>query len=106
MVSTVKHEARPHPVTVTATLLETVESRRWVNNEKLVDCFSQGEPIVCELHDGWKMTPVEEGDTIHLISTLVDRDGTWHTCIDLHDGFLILCPDILISGQLICLGNV
>uniref|UniRef100_A0A672SIU9 DNA replication ATP-dependent helicase/nuclease n=1 Tax=Sinocyclocheilus grahami TaxID=75366 RepID=A0A672SIU9_SINGR len=48
----------------------------------------------CILKDGWESTPVAVGDVIHLEGRCVS--GLW--TIDRDSGFLVLLPDLLISG--------
>uniref|UniRef100_A0A673GAX9 DNA replication ATP-dependent helicase/nuclease n=1 Tax=Sinocyclocheilus rhinocerous TaxID=307959 RepID=A0A673GAX9_9TELE len=48
----------------------------------------------CILKDGWESTPVAVGDVIHLEGRCVS--GLW--MIDRDSGFLVLLPDLLISG--------
>ena len=55
---------------------------------------------MAELHDVWRVSRVQKGDVIHLIATFREQEGQWHTRIDRNDGFLILFPDILISGEI------
>nr|XP_044993688.1 DNA replication ATP-dependent helicase/nuclease DNA2 isoform X1 [Jaculus jaculus] len=49
---------------------------------------------LCVLRDDWCSVPVEPGDVIHLEGDCTA--GTW--TIDDNWGYLILCPDMLISG--------
>uniref|UniRef100_A0A8C1H1V0 DNA replication ATP-dependent helicase/nuclease DNA2 n=1 Tax=Cyprinus carpio carpio TaxID=630221 RepID=A0A8C1H1V0_CYPCA len=48
----------------------------------------------CILKDGWESTPVAVGDVVHLEGKCVS--GLW--TIDRDSGFLVLLPDLLISG--------
>uniref|UniRef100_A0A673G9V3 DNA replication ATP-dependent helicase/nuclease n=1 Tax=Sinocyclocheilus rhinocerous TaxID=307959 RepID=A0A673G9V3_9TELE len=48
----------------------------------------------CILKDGWESTPVAVGDVVHLEGRCVS--GLW--TIDRDSGFLVLLPDLLISG--------
>ncbi|XP_077093323.1 DNA replication ATP-dependent helicase/nuclease DNA2 isoform X3 [Siphateles boraxobius] len=48
----------------------------------------------CVLKDGWESSPVAPGDIIHLEGRSVS--GLW--TIDRDSGFLVLLPDLLISG--------
>uniref|UniRef100_A0A672NBB4 DNA replication ATP-dependent helicase/nuclease DNA2 n=1 Tax=Sinocyclocheilus grahami TaxID=75366 RepID=A0A672NBB4_SINGR len=48
----------------------------------------------CILKDGWESTPVAVGDIVHLEGRCVS--GLW--TIDGDSGFLVLLPDLLISG--------
>lgn len=53
------------------------------------------EPVeTCILKDGWESTPLAVGDIIHLEGEC--KSGTW--VIDKDSGFLVLLPDVLISG--------
>ncbi|KAJ8416071.1 hypothetical protein AAFF_G00380930 [Aldrovandia affinis] len=52
------------------------------------------EPEVVILKDGWEDTPVAVGSVVHLEGECVS--GTW--TIDSTSGFLVLMPDVLISG--------
>uniref|UniRef100_A0A8C8M6F2 DNA replication ATP-dependent helicase/nuclease n=1 Tax=Oncorhynchus tshawytscha TaxID=74940 RepID=A0A8C8M6F2_ONCTS len=55
---------------------------------------------ICILKDGWESTPVSTGDVVHLEGQCVS--GTW--LIDRESGFLVLLPDVLISGTSIASG--
>uniref|UniRef100_A0A6Q2X5L2 DNA replication ATP-dependent helicase/nuclease DNA2 n=1 Tax=Esox lucius TaxID=8010 RepID=A0A6Q2X5L2_ESOLU len=55
---------------------------------------------LCILKDGWESTPVSLGDVVHLEGQCVS--GTW--LIDKDSGFLVLLPDVLISGTSIASG--
>ncbi|KAL0964691.1 hypothetical protein UPYG_G00327630 [Umbra pygmaea] len=55
---------------------------------------------ICILKDGWESTPVSQGDVIHLEGPSVL--GSW--LIDRDSGFLVLLPDVLISGTSIASG--
>ncbi|XP_030628088.1 DNA replication ATP-dependent helicase/nuclease DNA2 [Chanos chanos] len=48
----------------------------------------------CILRDGWESSPVSVGDIVHLEGTCVS--GVW--LIDGESGFLVVLPDMLISG--------
>ncbi|MBN3295920.1 DNA2 nuclease, partial [Amia calva] len=49
---------------------------------------------LCVLKDGWESTPVKIGDIVHLEG--LGQSGAW--VIDRESGFLVVSPDLLISG--------
>ncbi|TSK22614.1 DNA replication ATP-dependent helicase/nuclease DNA2 [Bagarius yarrelli] len=60
-----------------------------------ITCSKSSHPTeTCILKDGWEDTPVAVGDIIHLEGECVS--GLW--VIDRNYGFLVLMPDVLISG--------
>ncbi|OXB51281.1 hypothetical protein ASZ78_012868, partial [Callipepla squamata] len=58
---------------------------------------SAGDTELCVLQDGWESVPVVPGDIVHLEG---DRSsGAW--IINEQSGFLVLYPDLLLSGTTI-----
>ncbi|NXE47799.1 DNA2 nuclease, partial [Casuarius casuarius] len=58
---------------------------------------SLGDAELCVLRDGWDSVPVVPGDIIHLEGEC--SSGTW--IINEQSGYLILYPDLLLSGTTI-----
>ncbi|XP_034158646.2 DNA replication ATP-dependent helicase/nuclease DNA2 isoform X1 [Pangasianodon hypophthalmus] len=89
-------------------LLSGLHNRYWVldvqettgaqgYNEKhlTITCSKSSHPTAtCILKDGWESTPVAVGDIVHLEGECVS--GLW--VIDRNSGYLVLLPDVLISG--------
>ncbi|XP_069030561.1 DNA replication ATP-dependent helicase/nuclease DNA2 [Embiotoca jacksoni] len=60
-----------------------------------ISCSKSLHPTeTCLLKDGWEMTPVCQGDVVHLEGR--PDGGSW--LVDRDHGFLVLLPDSLISG--------
>ncbi|NWU96804.1 DNA2 nuclease, partial [Upupa epops] len=55
---------------------------------------------LCILRNGWESVPVVPGDIIHLEGEC--SSGTW--IINEHSGYLVLYPDLLLSGTMISNG--
>uniref|UniRef100_A0A8C8AGL0 DNA replication ATP-dependent helicase/nuclease n=1 Tax=Otus sunia TaxID=257818 RepID=A0A8C8AGL0_9STRI len=58
---------------------------------------SQEDTQLCILRNGWESVPVVPGDVIHLEGEC--SSGTW--VINEHSGYLVLYPDLLLSGTTI-----
>ncbi|KAM6977889.1 DNA replication ATP-dependent helicase/nuclease DNA2 [Aplochiton taeniatus] len=60
-----------------------------------ISCSKNLQPTdTCILRDGWTSSPVSRGDVVHLEGRCVS--GVW--LVDGEQGFLVLLPDLLISG--------
>uniref|UniRef100_UPI0037E76A1C DNA replication ATP-dependent helicase/nuclease DNA2 n=1 Tax=Semicossyphus pulcher TaxID=241346 RepID=UPI0037E76A1C len=80
-----------------------LNNRYWVldveerpgNKTLTMSCSKSLHPTeTCLLKDGWEMTPVRQGDVVHLEGR--SDGGSW--LVDREQGFLVLLPDSLISG--------
>ncbi|XP_008830883.1 DNA replication ATP-dependent helicase/nuclease DNA2 [Nannospalax galili] len=76
--------------------VETVQNERGDDEKHLVITASQSpeHKELCILRNGWCSVPVQPGDIIHLEGDCTSE--TW--IIDDNFGFLILYPDLLLSG--------
>ncbi|XP_069045163.1 DNA replication ATP-dependent helicase/nuclease DNA2 [Lepisosteus oculatus] len=74
---------------------EVVEAQGCQEKHLTITASVSGQPTeLCVLKDSWESTPVQRGDIVHLEGASVS--GRW--VIDRNSGFLILSPDLLISG--------
>ncbi|XP_053357959.1 DNA replication ATP-dependent helicase/nuclease DNA2 [Clarias gariepinus] len=74
---------------------ETTGAHGYAEKHLTITCSKSSHPTeTCILKDGWEDTPVAHGDIIHLEGDCVS--GLWE--INRNSGFLILIPDVLISG--------
>ncbi|XP_076831088.1 DNA replication ATP-dependent helicase/nuclease DNA2 [Brachyhypopomus gauderio] len=74
---------------------ETFGSRGYAEKHLTITCSKTMQPTEnCVLKDDWETTPVAVGDVIHLEGECVS--GSW--VIDRDSGYLVLLPDLLISG--------
>ncbi|XP_027030719.2 DNA replication ATP-dependent helicase/nuclease DNA2 isoform X1 [Tachysurus fulvidraco] len=74
---------------------ETTGEQGYNEKHLTITCSKSSHPTeTCILKDGWEDTPVAEGDIVHLEGECVS--GLW--VIDRNYGFLVLLPDVLISG--------
>ncbi|XP_072533295.1 DNA replication ATP-dependent helicase/nuclease DNA2 [Salminus brasiliensis] len=80
---------------------ETTGSKGYTEKHLTITCSKTAQPTeTCILKDGWETTPVAVGDIIHLEGE--SFSSTW--VIDRDSGFLVLLPDLLISGTSIASG--
>ncbi|XP_066536208.1 DNA replication ATP-dependent helicase/nuclease DNA2 [Hoplias malabaricus] len=74
---------------------ETIGSQGYVEKHLTITYSKTSQPTeMCILKDGWETTPVAVGDIIHLEGDSVS--GIW--VIDRNSGYLVLLPDLLVSG--------
>uniref|UniRef100_W5LPB2 DNA replication ATP-dependent helicase/nuclease n=1 Tax=Astyanax mexicanus TaxID=7994 RepID=W5LPB2_ASTMX len=74
---------------------ETTGSKGYSEKHLTITFSKSREPTeTCILKDGWESTPVAVGDIIHLEGESISN--TW--VIGRDSGFLVLLPDLLISG--------
>ncbi|KAI4886215.1 hypothetical protein NFI96_005228 [Prochilodus magdalenae] len=74
---------------------ETTGCQGYAEKHLTITCSKTAEfTEICLLKDGWETTPVAVGDIIHLEGENIS--GTW--VIDRNSGYLVLLPDLLISG--------
>ncbi|XP_058242748.1 DNA replication ATP-dependent helicase/nuclease DNA2 isoform X2 [Hemibagrus wyckioides] len=74
---------------------ETTGAQGYNEKHLTITCSKSSHPTeTCILKDGWEDTPVAVGDIVHLEGECVS--GLW--VLDRNYGFLVLLPDVLISG--------
>ncbi|XP_048060691.1 DNA replication ATP-dependent helicase/nuclease DNA2 isoform X2 [Megalobrama amblycephala] len=74
---------------------DVTSSRSCTEKHLTITCSKTTQSTeTCILKDGWESSPVAVGDIIHLEGRCVS--GLW--TIDRDSGFLVLLPDLLISG--------
>ncbi|KAK3554178.1 hypothetical protein QTP70_019104, partial [Hemibagrus guttatus] len=74
---------------------ETTGAQGYNEKHLTITCSKSSHPTeTCILKDGWEDTPVAVGDIVHLEGECIS--GLW--VIDRNYGFLVLLPDVLISG--------
>ncbi|XDV50215.1 hypothetical protein PO909_019314 [Leuciscus waleckii] len=74
---------------------DVTSSRSGTEKHLTITCSKTTQSTeTCVLKDGWESSPVAVGDIIHLEGRSVS--GLW--TIDRDSGFLVLLPDLLISG--------
>ncbi|BDA50405.1 probable DNA replication ATP-dependent helicase/nuclease DNA2 at C-terminar half [Coccomyxa sp. Obi] len=104
--------ARPHPSAapqvqaaavgiareplVRYTVLEVHESRL----EKVLRALDErtSRELAVHLRDGWMGTPVQPGDTVHVLAHVDVAQGQAHAVCDHAAGLLVVQPDVLLSG--------
>ncbi|KAI5617418.1 DNA replication ATP-dependent helicase/nuclease DNA2 isoform X1 [Silurus asotus] len=74
---------------------EATGAQGYIEKHLTITCSKSSHPTeTCVLKDGWENTPVAVGDIVHLEGECVS--GYW--VIDRNSGYLVLLPDVLISG--------
>ncbi|CAL8464813.1 g4348 [Coccomyxa elongata] len=106
--------ARPHPTAapkvggqaaaggasreppVCYTVLEVHEMR----SEKVLRALDErtSRELAVQLRDGWMGTPVQPGDTVHVLAHVDVTEGQAHAVCDHAAGLLVVQPDVLLSG--------
>jgi len=62
----------------------------------------QGREVFAHLRMPWADLPYRVGDEVNLVARLDDFDGQLHCLLDMENGMLVLHPDVLLSGEMLC----
>eukprot|EP00891_Asterochloris_glomerata_P005487 jgi/Astpho2/5487/Aster-x0254 len=57
-----------------------------------------GQLLTLHLLHGWADTPARAGDAVNVLADAQMHEGQWHATCDYQSGFLVLHPDLLLSG--------
>eukprot|EP00803_Ostreobium_quekettii_P011157 evm.model.scf_33.7 EVM.evm.TU.scf_33.7 scf_33:139269-152615(+) len=77
-----------------------VSSVEFRNNEKIAELRNEykGDEVTAHLTGSWYYTPLQAGDSVNLLASIKDINGSKHAFLDSVDDLLVLHPDFLISG--------